>query len=338
MRTSFASDNFSGVHPTVMAAIERANQGHAMAYGEDEYTASVLEHFRRHFGEDTRAYPVFSGTGANVLSIQAATRPFNAVVCADTAHIHVHETGAPEKHAGVKLIALPTPAGKLTPDDVTPTLDVFGFEHAAQPKVVSISQATELGTVYTPEEVRALADFAHGNGLLLHMDGARLSNAAASLGTSLREITRDAGVDVLSFGATKNGTLCAEAVVFFDPALAEGFDYVRMQGTQLASKMRFLSAQFEALLEDDLWREMAAHANAMARRLEAGLRDAGVEIVFPVESNAVFPRLPKERIEPLRQAFYFYTWDEDEGIVRLMASFDTTEADVDAFVSLVAEG
>jgi threonine aldolase len=273
-----------------------------------------------------------------VLSIQAMTRPFNAVVCADTAHIHVHETGAPEKHAGVKLVALPTPAGKLTPDDVAPTLDVVGFEHAAQPKVVSVSQATELGTVYTPSEVRALADFAHDNGLLLHMDGARLANAAASLGTGLREITRDAGVDVLSFGATKNGTLAAEAVVFFDESLAEGFDYARMQGTQLASKMRFLSAQFDALLQGDLWREMAAHANAMAKRMEAGLRESGVEVVFPVESNAVFPRFPKERIGPLQQEFYFYTWDEEEGIVRLMASFDTTEEDVDAFVSLVAEG
>jgi threonine aldolase len=337
----FASDNFSGAHPEVLAAIAGSNDGHTPAYGEDPWTERARALFRDHFGDAAEAFPVFNGTAANVLALDALTRPYEAVICAATSHLNVDECGAPERIAGVKLLTAAGEHGKLTPELIAP-LDVRrGDQHASQPRAVSISQATELGTVYTPDEIRALADFAHERDMLVHVDGARLANAAAVLDAPLRALTTDAGVDALSFGGTKNGLLLGEAVVFLRPGLADGFAFVRKQGMQLASKMRFLSAQFEALLGDgDLWLRNASHANAMARRL----RDAtapidSVEIVHPVDANAVFARLPRRAIERLRSELPgelpFYVWDEDTGECRWMCSWDTTEDDVDRFVAAV---
>jgi threonine aldolase len=337
----FASDNFSGAHPEVLAAIAGANDGHTPAYGEDPWTERARALFRDHFGDAAEAFPVFNGTAANVLALDALTRPYEAVICAATSHLNVDECGAPERIAGVKLLTAAGEHGKLTPELIAP-LDVRrGDQHASQPRAISISQATELGTVYTPDEVRALADFAHERDMLLHLDGARLANAAAALDAPLRALTTDVGVDALSFGGTKNGLLLGEAVVFLRPDLGDGFEFVRKQGMQLASKMRFLSAQFEALLGDgDLWLRNASHANAMARRL----RDAtepidGVEIAHPVDANAVFARLPRRAIDRLRSELPgelpFYVWDEDTGECRWMCSWDTTEDDVDRFGAAV---
>ena len=334
----FASDNNAAIHPEVLAAIAAANEGHAAAYGDDDWTARGAACLKEHFGPEVQVFFVLTGTGANVLGLQAATRPHHSVVCPDTAHIHEDECGAPERFTGCKVLPCETPDGKLTPGDVERHMVGIGFEHHSQPRVVSISQATELGTVYTPEEVRELADFAHDRGMVLQMDGARLANAAASLGTGLREITGDAGVDLLSFGGTKNGMLAGEAVVFFDPSLAADFMYVRKQGMQLFSKMRFVAAQFEALFAGDLWLRNASHANSMARRLAEGLTGAdGVQVVRPVEANAVFAVVSESRREVLREAYPFYVWDDGTGVCRLMCSWDTTEEDVDSFVS-IAQG
>jgi threonine aldolase len=337
----FASDNFSGAHPEVVAAITGANDGHTPAYGDDPWTERARALFRHHFGEAAEAFPVFNGTAANVLALDALTRPFEAVICAATAHLNLDECGAPERIAGVKLLTVDGEHGKLTPELVAPLDNRRGDQHASQPRAISISQASELGTVYTPEEVRALADFAHDRDMRLHVDGARLANAAASLEAPLRALTTDAGVDALSFGGTKNGLLLGEAVVFLRHGLADRFAFVRKQGMQLASKMRFLSAQFEALLgEGDLWLRNAFHANAMARRLRAAAeRIDGVEIAHPVEANAVFARLPRTAIERLRSELAgeipFYIWDEDSGECRWMCSWDTTEEDVDTFAAAV---
>jgi threonine aldolase len=330
----FASDNAAGVHPAVLEAIARANEGHAFGYGHDEHTRRVEELLREEFGSSARPFLVWGGTGANVLSLRGACRPWEAAICADCAHLNVDEVGAPEAIAGVKLLDLPTEHGKLTPDPVARAVVRVGDEHAVQPRVVSLSQATELGTIYTREEVAALADVAHENGLVLHMDGARLSNAAAALGCSLRELTADVGVDVLSFGGTKTGLLGAEAVVFLQPELAEGFLYLRKQSLQLASKMRFLAAQFEALLSGELWRELASNANAMAARLAKAMGELPrVKITHPVQANAVFAIVPHEAIEPLRAQFPFYVWDEKRDEVRWMCSWDTTEEDIERLVT-----
>lgn len=332
----FASDNNAGVHPEVMAAIEAANTGHAIAYGDDPVTTRAAEAFERILGDGVEVFPVLTGTCANVLCMQAATRPHNSIICPDTAHLHEDECGAPERFTGCKVLGCPTTDGKLRPQDVKRHLVGIGFEHHSQPRVVSISQSTEVGTVYTPEEVRALADLCHENGLVLHMDGARLANAAVSLGLGLREITRDCGVDMLSFGATKNGALAAEAVVFFDCALAKDFAYIRKQGMQLASKMRFVSAQLAAILSDDLWERNARSANRMAARLAAGLEGVdGVTIAYAVEANAVFAHLPRECVESLQAAFPFYLWEEETSLARLMCSYDTTEEEVDRFLEMV---
>lgn len=331
----FASDNNAGIHPDVLAAIQRANVGHVVAYGDDPFTQAAIAKFREQLGDGIEVFFVFGGTGANVLGLQAMTRPFHSVICTETAHVHVDECGAPEKLTGCKLLALPTPDGKLTPDLVRTRLHGFGDQHHSQPRVVTISQSTEMGTVYEREEVAALAELAHGNGMLLHMDGARLANAAASRGTTLRGLTRDAGVDVLSFGGTKNGIMYGEAVVVFDPRLAESFKFLRKQGAQLASKMRFLSAQFSALLTDDLWLRNAAHANAMARRLHEALAQIPrVTITQKVQSNAVFAMLPREHIAALQSEYFFYVWNEETSEVRLMTSFDTTEEDIVRFVEV----
>jgi len=338
----FASDNSAGVHPEVLEAISRANQGHAIAYGEDEWTARAGELFRRHFGPQARAYPVFNGSAANVLSLAATCEPWQAAICAAEAHLNVDECGAPERIAGVKLIAVHAEHGKLDPAAVRARIERIGDQHAVQPRLVSISQASELGTVYRPEEVRALAELAHEHDLLLHVDGARLANAAAFLETTLGALTVEAGVDVLSFGGTKNGLLLGEAVVFLRAGLGEDFAFVRKQLGQLASKMRFLSAQLEALLDRDLWLRNATHANSMARRLADAIGDLeGLEIVHPVESNAVFAALPQPAIERLSEALPgehpFYVWDAERGVVRLMCSWDTPPEDVERLVSALRD-
>ena len=335
-RRGFASDNNAGVHPRVMEALLAANRGHVVAYGHDPFTAAAEARFREHFGAGARAFFVFGGTGANVLGLQAVTRPHHAVVCAATAHINVDECGAPERFSGCKLLPLAGPGGKLTPALIEPLLSVSGDQHRAQPRVVSVAQPTELGTVYTLEELKRLSEFAHARGMLLHVDGARLSNAAAHLGVSLAELT--AGVDVLSFGGTKNGMMYGEAVVFFGEELARDFEFVRKQGTHLPSKMRFIAAQFDALLSDGLWLENARHANRMARLLAGELEGVPrIRITQPVESNAVFACLPPEHVARVREQFFFYVWDEATSEVRLMSSFDTTEEDVRQLARAVRE-
>ncbi len=336
----FASDNYSGVHPEVLAAIGDASGGHQIAYGEDDYTARLQEVFVQHFGEGVEAFPVFNGTGANVVGLQSMLPRWGAVVAASTAHINVDEGGAPERVAGIKILNVPTPDGKLTPELIDREAWGWGDEHRAQPLVVSITQSTELGTLYTPGEIRAIADHVHARGMRLHLDGARISNAAAALDLPLRAFTRDAGVDVLSFGGTKNGAMLGEAIVVLDPAASEGLPFLRKLNMQLSSKMRFVSAQLIALLEGDLYLRNARHANAMAARLraavEAGLDDgtiSGVAFTQPTQSNGVFATLPDGVADRLRQSFRFYDWDAAKNEVRWMCSFDTTEADVDAFVA-----
>lgn len=332
----FASDNYSGIHPEVLAAIAAANGGHQVAYGEDEYTERLQQVFAHHFGEGVEAYPVFNGTGANVVGLQSMLPRWGAVVAAATAHINVDEGGAPERVAGIKLLTVPTPDGKLTPELIDREAWGWGDEHRAQPLVVSITQSTELGTLYTVEEIAAICAHAHSLGMRVHMDGARISNAAAALGVPLRTFTRDAGVDVLSFGGTKNGAMGAEALIVMRSGLAEDVPYLRKQQAQHTSKMRFVAAQFGALLSGDLWHANAAHANAMARRLAEGVAGAdGVDVVHPVQANAVFARLDPRHIAALQQEWSFHVWDEQDSVVRWMTAFDTTESDVDAFVSAI---
>ena len=330
----FASDNSATIHPDALAAIARVNVGHTFGYGHDDYTLSVEARVAHAFAPDASAFFVFNGTGANVVSLRAACRRFEGVICGETAHLNVDECGAPEAMAGLKLLTVPGIDGKLTPELVESRIARVGDEHAVQPHLVSISQCTELGTVYSLEETRALAELAHSHDLLLHVDGARLSNAAAALGVSLGEVVR--GVDVLSFGGTKNGLLGAEAVVILNPQLAHDFLYIRKQSMQLASKMRFLAAQFDALLTDDLWLRCAGHANEMASRLAGALGDVpGLTITRAVETNAVFAALPPAVTESLQREYPFYVWDEQAGEVRWMCSWDTTEEDIDEFAAAV---
>jgi threonine aldolase len=336
-RRGFASDNAAGVHPAVLEAITRVNEGHAFGYGHDRFTQHVEAMFAEVFGTGTQTFLVWGGTAANVLSLRSACRSWDAVICADTAHLNVDECGAPESIGGLKLLTAPNQGGKLTAAAIERMIVRVGDEHAVQPRVVSISQCTELGTVYSLTELSEISELAHRNGLLLHLDGARLSNAAAALGVGLAELTRGSGVDILSFGGTKNGLLGAEAVVVLNPALADGFLFLRKQSMQLASKMRFLAAQFEALLTGELWRECASRANAMAARLAAAVTDLpGLEVTRPVQANAVFARLPAAVIAALQEQFDFYIWDELAGEVRWICAWDTTEDDVDAFAAAVA--
>jgi threonine aldolase len=333
---AFASDNYAPAHPEVLEAIARANVGHARAYGADEVTARLEARVREAFGPAAHCFPVFNGTGANVTSLQAALRPWEAVICSVQAHINVDEGGAPERTVGAKLIPLPTRDGRLTPQQVEAAFIRPGDEHYAQPRVVSVTQSTEYGTVYPLLQLRAIADVAHAHGGYLHVDGARLANAAVSLGVDLGEITARGAVDILSFGGTKNGALGAEAVVVFNPALAAHFKHVRKTLMQLNSKMRFTSAQLLALLSGDLWRRNAANANAMAQRLAkavAGLPD--VELTQPVEANAVFARIPQAVIDQVPGQFPFYMWDDASREARWMCSWDTTEDDVDAFAAAI---
>jgi threonine aldolase len=334
----FASDNYAGVLPEVMEALSAANSGHAVSYGGDDWTARVEALFRAEFGDEARVALVFNGTGANVVALDAACRPWEACICAATAHLNVDECGAPERVAGLKLLAVDTPDGKLSPALVEPHLVRFGDEHAVQPKVVSITQSTELGTLYSVDEIAALADQAHAHGMLLHLDGARLSNAAAALGLPLRALTTDAGVDLLSFGGTKNGMMLGEAVVFLRPGLGDNVAFRRKQTMQLASKMRFIAAQFEALLADSLWERTAGHANAMAARLAETVGSIeGVRITQRVQANAVFAVLAPAATARLQERWRFYVWDERTGEVRWMCSWDTTPEDVDEFAADVAE-
>jgi len=331
---SFASDNNAGVHGEVIEAISRANAGHVVAYGDDPYTARAVKAFEKHLGRNIAVFFVFGGTGANVLGLQAATNSYQAVVCATTAHINVDECGAPEKFTGCKLISVETPDGKITTDHVRPFLHALGVEHHVQPRVISVSQATEMGTVYSTTELRALSSFAHKKNMLLHMDGARIANAAVGLNVTLKEITADVGVDVLSFGGAKNGMMYGEAVVFFDEALAEDFKFIRKQGMHLPSKMRFIAAQFEALLSGDLWRRSATHANRMAQMLANELKSIPqIRITQPVQSNGVFAVIPPKYIPALQKKYFFYVWNEEISEVRLMTSFDTTEQDVHQFIA-----
>src|SRR5271156_5159024 len=335
---SFASDNNAGIHPEVLEAIRHANQGHAVGYGDDQYTESAVGKFREQFGADVAVFFVFNGTAANVLSLQALTRPFHAVLCPELSHIYTDECGAPEKFTGCKLVPLPAPDGKLTVETVAHAYHGIGDQHHVQPRVISITQSTEMGTVYKPAEIEALARFAHERKMFLHMDGARISNAVAAQrpSVSLRQGTRDLGVDVLSFGGTKNGLMGVEAVVFFRPELAEDFLFVRKQGMQLASKMRYMAAQMEALLTNDLGRRNAEHANRMARLLEQEVKKIPrVTIVYPVEANGVFAQDPREALKQIQERYFFYVWSEEESVVRWMCSFDTTEADVLQFAEFV---
>ena len=333
---SFASDNNAGVHPEMIDAITAANQGHVVAYGDDPFTERAVKVFQKHFGRDIAVYFVFGGTGANVLGLKAATKSYSAVICAETAHINVDECGAPEKFTGCKLLSVSTPDGKVKVEQIKHFLHGVGFEHHVQPRVISVSQATEMGTVYTRSELKTLAEFAHRNNMLLHMDGARISNAAVSLNASFKDITRDVGVDVMSFGGAKNGMMYGEAVVFFDKKMAADFKYIRKQGMHLPSKMRFISAQFEALLSGDLWKRSATHANRMARILASELEKVPqIKLTQPVEANGVFATVPSKYIPILQKKYFFYVWNEEINEIRLMTSFDTTEDDIAQFVELV---
>ncbi len=332
---SFASDNYASAHPDVLAAMAEANSGHAISYGADPWTARAQEILRGHFGERSQSLLVFNGSGANVVSIRAVCRPWEAVICADSAHVNVDEGGAPERIAGVKLLTVPTRDGKLTPDDIRARVTRIGDEHAVQPRLVTITQSSEYGTRYSLEETAALARTTHELGLVLHMDGSRLSNAAAGLGCGLGELVAD--VDVLSLGGTKNGMVLGEAVVFVDPDRAEGARYLRKQTLQLASKGRFLAAQFIAMFEGDLWRRNADHANAMAARLADAIAGMpGVTITQAVQANGVFAVLPREAADAVRARWPFYTWNEATREERLMCSWDTTHEEVDAFAQALA--
>ncbi len=333
----FRSDNNAGAHPEALKAIEAANGGHAPAYGDDDWTARATDTLRRLLGPRIEVFFVYGGTGGNVTGLSALTRPWQAILCSASAHIAVDECGAPEKATGCKLIPIPPREGKLSPALLEPHLLDLGDQHRAQPAVVSVTQATEYGTVYSAAEMKAIADWAHGHGLRVHVDGARFANAVAATGGDARALTTDAGVDVMTFGGTKNGMVFGEAVVFFDPALAENFRFIRKQGTQLVSKSRFVAAQFEALLRDGLWLRSAGHANAMAARLAAAIQGLpGLRLTQPVQTNGVFASLPRAAAERLRRDYAFYDWEPAATEVRWMTAFDTTPEDVDAFAAAIA--
>jgi threonine aldolase len=338
MRAHFNSDNYAPVQPEVMEALAAVNHGHEPAYGADSVTARVELLLRREFGETSHGFLVLNGTGANVVGLRAMLQPWQGVVCAESAHLNVDEGGAPERVGGFKLLPVATPDGKLTPELVTPRIVRIGDEHAIQPGVVSVTQSTELGTLYAPDELRELADLAHAHGMRLHVDGARLVNAAAALGVPLRAITTDVGVDVVSFGGTKAGLMLGEAIVLLGDGLQDALPYLRKQSMQLASKMRYVAAQFEALLTGELWRRAAEHSNAMAARLAAALEGVeGVRLTQRVQANVVFAVLPPGVAERLQAEWGFYTWDERTGEVRWMCAHDTRVEDVDAFAAAVRD-
>ncbi len=329
MKRGFGSDNHSGISPEIMEAIASANVDHALAYGDDEYCERAVQLLRQEFGTQAGVYFVFNGTGANVLNIDAMCRSHHAVVCAETAHINVDECGAPQRIVGCRLLTVPTPDGKLTPELVKTQLHGFGFEHHSQPRAISITQPTELGTLYSLDEIRALADLAHSHDMYLHMDGARLANAAVALGCTFRQMTTDCGVDCLSFGGTKNGMMIGESAVILNPVLDADLKYRRKQMGQLSSKMRFMASQFEAYLSTGVWRRNAEHSNRMAQLLCQSLREVPeAKVVYPVQANSVFVQLPNKVWNALLDDYFFYLWDEATDVVRWMCSFDTTEEDI----------
>jgi threonine aldolase len=335
MKQTLASDNFSTVHPEVLAAITKANIGHATAYGKDDWTQKCSALFKNSFGFDAESFLVFNGTGANVTALSHLLRPWQAIICAKSAHIWTDECGAPQAGSGCSLLPIDAKNGKITPEQCEAYLHQKGSQHHVQPKAISITQSTEFGTVYSVDELQKLAGFAKKHHLLFHMDGARLSNASVSLNTSLKALTTDIGVDVLSFGGTKNGLMGVEAVVFLNPSLAENFQYVRKQQMQLSSKMRFLSAQMIALLENDLWRQNASHANAMAKLLESQIRKnfPHLDILYPVQANAVFVQFPNlEILHKLQKKSFFWIWDETKAVARFMTSWDTDSSFINEFI------
>lgn len=336
VKRGFASDNNAGVHPDILKEVVAANQGHVVGYGADKYTEEAITLLRKHLGNQAEIFFVFTGTAANVLGLTGIMRSWNAVITASTAHLETDECGAPEKFVGCKILTVDTPDGKVTPELIEKHMHGFDFEHHSQPKVVSITQTTEMGTLYTAEEIRKIADFTHSKGLLLHMDGARLANAAVALDLPFRAFTTDAGVDVLSFGGTKNGMMFGEAICFLKPGLSSDFKYIRKQGMQLASKMRFISSQYIGYFRDDLWKRSAAHSNSMAGIFAEKLRGVkGIRITQEVQSNGIFVIMPQEVAEELRKQYFFYPWNEQNSEYRLMTSWDTTEEDIDNFIDLL---
>jgi len=336
IRRGFASDNNAGVHPEVMKELAEVNKGHVIGYGADVYTERARNLFREHFGSETETFFVFTGTGANVLGLSGILRSWNSVITAFTAHIEQDECGAPEKFSGCKVLSVDTPDGKIRTEMMRKHMHGFDFEHHSQPGAISITQTTEMGTVYTVDEIRELAGYAHANNMLLHMDGARIANAAVHLGLPFRAFTTDAGVDVLSFGGTKNGMMYGEAVCFLRPGLSDDFKYIRKQGMQLASKMRFISSQYIAYFRDELWKKNASHSNHMARLLGSRIKEIkGVRITQKIESNGVFVIMPKEVAEKISSTFFFYPWDETKSEYRLMTSWDTTDRDIEEFAILL---
>jgi threonine aldolase len=334
-KKGFASDNNSGVHPDILKALQEVNNGHVTGYGTDVYTEKAIGIFREYFGEETDVYFVFNGTGANVLSISTLSDSFHSVICPSTAHIMTDECGAPEKISGCKLIPIISNDGKLTPELILPHLHGFDFEHHSQPKIISISQTTELGTVYTVDEIKSITELAHFYGMYVHLDGARISNAAASLNLPFRTFTKDAGIDVVSFGGTKNGMMFGEAVLFFNKELSTNAKYLRKQSTQLYSKMRFIAAQFIAYFNDNLWLKNATHSNSMAKILAREVEKLGVKITQRVDSNGIFAILDDEIRDKLQKEFFFYPWDENKHEVRWMTSFDTNIEDINHFCSIL---
>jgi threonine aldolase len=332
----FASDNNAGVHPEILKEINSVNSGHVIGYGSDIYTKQAINIFKEHLGSTTEIFFVFTGTGANVLGLSSITRSWNSIITASTAHLEGDECGAPEKYIGCKVLVVDTPDGKITPDLIEMHMHGLDFEHHSQPKVVSITQATEMGTVYTVDEIKDIAGYAHARGMLLHMDGARIANAAVTLNLPFRAFTTDAGVDVLSFGGTKNGMMFGESICFLKPGLSGDFKYIRKQGMQLASKMRFISAQYIGYFNNDLWKKCASHSNAMALMLAEKLKHISeVRITQKVQSNGVFVIMPGDIAENLRNHYFFYPWDEKRSEWRLMCSWDTEEGDVEDFVSIL---
>lgn len=338
MKRGFASDNNAPVHPDVIKAMMSVNIGHTIGYGSDIYTEKAKALLKEHLGESAEIFFVFNGTAANVLGITGVTRSWNSIIAAFSAHIEQDECGAPENYSGCKVLTVDTTDGKISVDMLEKHMHGFDFEHHSQPKVLSITQATEMGTVYSSGEIAGIADFAHGNGMLLHMDGARIANAAVSLNLPFKAFTTGAGVDVLSFGGTKNGMMFGEAVCFLKPGLSHDFKYIRKQGMQLASKMRFISAQYIAYFENDLWKKCASHSNSMARLLYEKVKNIdGIKITQPVQSNGVFVIIPSLIAENLSKQYFFYPWNEKTSEYRWMTSWDTTEEDIENFVNLLKE-
>lgn len=338
IKFGFASDNTAGVHPLIMDEIRASNKGHEIGYGYDRFTEKAMEIFKEQLGPETETFFVFTGTAANVLSLSGVTRSWNSVITASTAHLEQDECGAPEKFTGCKVLTVDSADGKISPESVEKHMHGFDFEHHSQPKVISITQSTEMGTVYTPEEIREIADFAHKHGLLLHMDGARIANAAVSLNLPFKAFTTDAGVDILSFGGTKNGMMFGEAVCFLKSRLSGGFKYIRKQSMQLASKMRFISAQYIAYFRDDLWKKCASHSNTMASVLAEKISSVkGITITQPVQANGIFVIMPRQVAEKVCRKYFFYPWNEKTSEYRIMTGWDTKEEDIGELVKILMQ-